>query len=137
MGAAKPRRRTCPRVQPDPDRDLHVGHAEIRRCALRTTPIYRLWYLTVAVRGTEGALLGNVGEGWAELLSFENTVGGCVDQNLLWHLELQGWPDEEAQQQLAFAVGDRLEDAWGVSQRRYLAHRGDRAGRLDLRRIST
>jgi len=94
------------------------------------------WHLTVAVRGTEGALLGNVGEGWAEPGPFENSVGGCVEQNLLWHLELQDWPDEEGQQQLAFVVGDRFEDAWGVSQRRYLAHRGDRVGRLDLRHIA-
>jgi hypothetical protein len=110
---------------------LKFGAAHVERLSF-TGP----WHLTVAVRGTEGALLGNVGEGWAEPGSFENTVGGCVDQNLLWHLELQDWPDEEAQRQLAFAVGDRLEGAWGVSQRRYLVHHGDRAGRLDLRRIS-
>lgn len=95
------------------------------------------WQLTLAVRGTEGALLSNLGEGWPEPVDFEYQMGsGCVDQNLLWHLELQDWPDEEGQQRLAFAVGDRLEDAWGVSQRRYLAHRGERAGRLDLRRIA-
>lgn len=92
------------------------------------------WHLTVAVHRTKGALLGNVGEGWPEPGSFENS-GSCVDQNLLWHLELQNWPDEEGQQRLAFAVGDRLEDAWGVSHRRYLAARGDRVGRLDLQRV--
>lgn len=110
---------------------LKFGAAHYKRLSLIGP-----WHLTVAVRGTEGALLGNVGEGWAEPDSFENDVGSCVDQNLVWHLELQDWPDEEGQQQLAFAVGDRLEDAWGVGQRRYLARRGDRVGRLDLRHIA-
>lgn len=92
--------------------------------------------LTIALRNTKNAALGNLGEGWAEPGSFENRAGGCLEQNLLWHLELDELPDEAAQQRLAFAIGDRLEDAWGVGQRRYLAHRGDRAGRFDHRRIA-
>ncbi len=109
---------------------LKFGAAHFERLAL-VGP----WHLTVAVHRTEGSLLGNVGEGWAEPGVFENSVGGCVDQNLLWHLELQNWPDEEGQQRLAFAIGDRLEGAWGVSQRRYLADRGEHVGRLDFQRI--
>lgn len=107
---------------------LQFGAAHFERLSLGGP-----WQLTVALRGTKGALLGNVGEGWAEPGSFRNNVGGCVEQNLLWHLEIEDWPDEEGQQRLAFAVGDRLEDAWGVSQRRYLARQGDRVGCLDLR----
>jgi len=89
---------------------LRFGAAHYERLSLAGP-----WHLTVAVCGTKGALLGNVGEGWPEPGSVENSVGGCVEQNLLWHLEIQDWPDEEGQQRLAFAVGDRLEDAWGVS----------------------
>jgi hypothetical protein len=110
---------------------LRFGAAHYKRLSL-TGP----WHLTIAARGAEGALLGNLGEGWAEPGSFENSVGGCVEQNLLWHRKLQDWPEEEEQQQVAFAVGDRFEDAWGVSQRRYLARCGDRVGRLDLRHIA-
>lgn len=92
--------------------------------------------LTIALRGTKGALLGNVGEGWAEPDSFQNTVGGCGEENLLWHLNIEESPNDEAQKRLAYGVGDRIEDAWGVAQRRYLARIGDRDGQLDVRRIA-
>lgn len=92
--------------------------------------------LTIAMRSTKGGLLGNVGEGWAEPNSFQNTVGGCLEEHLLWHLSVDGPPDEAAQKRLAFAAGDRIEDAWGMAQRRYLARVGDREGHLDHRRIA-
>lgn len=94
------------------------------------------WLLTVGARETRDALLGNVGEGWAEPGQFENRVGGCVEDHLLWSVQLSPPLDEDEQRELALSVGDRLEDAWGVAQRRYLAHHGDRAGQLDHRRIA-
>lgn len=92
--------------------------------------------LTIALRGTKGALLGNVGEGWAEPDSFGNTVGGCPEEHLLWHLTIDGPSDHEAQQALAFAIGDRIENAWGTVHRRYLARVGDWTDRLDVRRAA-
>ena len=92
--------------------------------------------LTIALRGTRGALLGNVGEGWAEPDSFQNTVSGCLEEHLLWHLSIDEPPDDAGQKQLAFGVGDRIEDAWGVTESRYLARVGDRDGQLDVRRIA-
>jgi hypothetical protein len=53
------------------------------------------WLLTVALRQTEGALLGNVGEGWAEPNDLNNHVGGCAEEHLLWHIEIAEWPDDE------------------------------------------
>jgi hypothetical protein len=41
------------------------------------------YQLTVALQRTRGALLGNVGAGWAEPMSHENNVGGCADEHLL------------------------------------------------------
>lgn len=93
------------------------------------------WLLTVGARGTSGALLGNVGEGWPEPGEFENNVGGCAEGNLLWHIQLSPPLDEEGLRDISLSVGDRFEDAWGVARRRYLAHRGDRAGQLDHSRI--
>lgn len=93
------------------------------------------WQLTIGLRDTRNAVLGNLGEGWAEPGAFENRVAGCSEDNLLWHLELDELPDEDARRRLAFAIGDRIEDAWGVRQRRYLAHRGELAGRFDHRQI--
>jgi hypothetical protein len=91
--------------------------------------------LTVGVRSAN-AQLGMLAEGWAEPNSFENSVGICPDPALLWHLELAELPDSDGARQVAYSIGDRLEDAWGVAQRRYLAHRGDFQGRLDPRRIN-
>ena len=91
--------------------------------------------LSVGIRSHD-AQLGMLAEGWAEPDSFENRVGTCTEQALLWHLELDAIPNMEGAREVAYGVGDRLEDAWGVVQRRYLAHRGAREGRLDPRRIN-
>ncbi|HVV12474.1 hypothetical protein [Amycolatopsis sp.] len=99
-------------------------------------PIGGPWQLTVAVRRTNGAVLGNLGEGWAEPHEFGNYVGACVDQHLLWHMELRDVPGPGEQESLALKIGGRLEDAWGVTQRRYLGHRGELEGRLDVRRTA-
>jgi hypothetical protein len=93
------------------------------------------WQLTVALSRTSGALLGNVGEGWAEPLTWENELPACADEHLLWHIELDEVPTDDDARDLAFLVGDRIEDAWGARQRRYLAHRGDLAGRFDVRKL--
>ena len=61
---------------------------------------------------------------------------GDPSEHLLWHLELADLPDHEAAREIAYRFGDRLEDAWGSGQRRYLAHRGDFVDRLDARRVS-
>lgn len=91
--------------------------------------------LTIAACRTGGAFLGNVAEGWAEPLTWDNELPPCVNGNLLWHVELDDWPTSDEIPNLAFAIGDRLEDAWGVQQRRYLASRGPLAGRLDTSKL--
>lgn len=93
------------------------------------------WQLTVGLVSTKGAFLGNVADGWAEPGSWNNSVGGCADENLLWHIEFDQVPDQGFEQNLAFEIGDRIEDAWGVAHRRYLARQGERVGQLDHRRI--
>jgi len=89
----------------------------------------------VGLAATKGAPLGNVAEGWAEPGSLRNSVGDCNDENLLWQIEIVQILEEDFQQNLAFAIGDRIEDAWGVTQRRYLVRQGERVGQLDHRRI--
>lgn len=66
---------------------------------------------------------------------FGNTVPGCVEPHQLWHLDLPDWPDSAQREHLALKVGDLIEDAWGVRQRRYLARSGALAGNLDVRRL--
>jgi hypothetical protein len=93
------------------------------------------YHLTVALQRTAGAYLGNVGEGWAEPLSWDNDLPPCADPHLLWHLELDDWPDDDTAQALAFRVGDYVEDAWGFAGRRYLARAGELSGRFDARQL--
>lgn len=93
------------------------------------------WQLTVALNGTAGAFLGNVGEGWAEPLTWENELPPCADEHLVWHIEIDDVPQDDKARDLAFSVGDRIENAWGARQRRYLARTGDLAGRFDVRKL--
>lgn len=99
------------------------------------TPVGGPFQLTLGLHRTGGALLGNVGEGWAEPLSWGNEVPACGEEHLLWHMEMPEWPDDDGIRALAFAVGDRLEDGWGVRERRYLARLGERAGHFDVRKF--
>jgi hypothetical protein len=93
------------------------------------------WQLTIALNRTSGALLGNVGEGWAEPLTWENELPACTEEHLLWHIEFGELPRGDDAREVAFLVGDRVEDAWGTRHRRYVAHRGDLAGRFDVRKV--
>lgn len=99
------------------------------------TPVDGPWQLTIAFNRTAGAFLGNVGEGWAEPLTWENELPPCTEEHLLWHIELDDLPQGNSARDLVFSVGDRIEDAWGSRQRRYLARAGDLKGRLDVRKL--
>ncbi len=112
------------------------GMASVAERLVERTGVGGPFHLTVALVNTGGAVLGNVAEGWAEPHSFENHVGGCADEHLLWHWELAELPAGDDLRELALSVGDRLEDAWGVRQRRYLAHRGELQGSFDHRRVA-
>jgi hypothetical protein len=112
------------------------GMASVAERLVERTGVGGPFHLTVALVNTGGAVLGNVAEGWAEPHSFENRVGGCADEHLLWHWELAELPAGDDLRELALSVGDRLEDAWGVRQRRYLAHRGELQGSFDHRRVA-
>lgn len=91
-----------------------MGPAEFGAALRERTHLDRPFLLTVGANRTGGAFLGNVAEGWAEPLTWDNELPACPDEHLLRHLELAEWPDDEVIGELAFAVGDRLEDTWGV-----------------------
>jgi hypothetical protein len=112
------------------------GMASVAERLVERTGVGGPFHLTVALVNTGGAVLGNLAEGWPEPHSFENRVGGCADEHLLWHWELAELPARDDLGELALSVGDRLEDAWGVRQRRYLAHRGELQGSFDHRRAA-
>jgi hypothetical protein len=95
------------------------------------------WQLTVALNRTVGAFLGNVGEGWAEPLTWDNELPPCVDQHLLWHIDIADVPRDDEARDIVFSVGDRIEDAWGGggSPAPIPARVGDLAGRFDVRKV--
>ena len=92
--------------------------------------------LAVALRDTQGALLGHRGEGWGDARDPMGGLGGCRDKHLLWHIGLDELPGTtSASQAVALGVGDRIENAWGCRQKIYLDHSGERAGTLDVDRL--
>lgn len=91
----------------------------------------------LVLRETRGAALGGFAEGWAEPGSFEHIAEPCAVPNLLIRREYLDWPaSPDALQAMAFSLGAQVEDAWGVTQRRFLAHRGDYEGNFDPRAAS-
>lgn len=95
------------------------------------------WEATLALVRTEGALLGNVATGWKD---FDGWWAGdnpprCPDPNLLFRVEIDDWPDEDGQRDIAFRLGGMIEDAWGVTNRRWLIHpEHPEAGTFDVSR---
>jgi hypothetical protein len=84
----------------------------------------------IALRNTNGAALGGFAEGWKEpgrgLWEFTT----CIEDHLLLRWEIDDKVDAE---NFAMTLGDRLEQAFGSTHRRHLAHRGDYEGRFDPR----
>jgi len=93
------------------------------------------WEVTLALHDTEGCLLGEFGEGWAEPSRTVRPQAPCFDANVVVRKELETFPRApEPIRDLAFRFGGRIDDAWGVRQRRFLDHRGEREGEFSARR---
>lgn len=84
--------------------------------------------LTVSLRKTMGATLGGFAEGWREpgrdLFEFPT----CIEDHVLLRWELDKGFDAG---EVALNVGDRVEQSFGTTGRRHLAHRGEYKGRFD------
>jgi len=94
------------------------------------------WELTLALCTTRNAVLANVGEGWAEPGSFDaGTPRRCPEPGLLFRLDLEVLPEDEAIQTLAERLGGWIEDSFGYRERRFRARRGPFDGRLDTRQV--
>jgi len=86
--------------------------------------------LTVALRGTKGATLGNFAEGWVEPGQGLHDVATCIEEHVLLRWELDAHVELS---QVATELGDRIEQAFGTTHRRHLAHRGRYEGQFDPR----
>ena len=85
------------------------------------------WEISLALRDTAGAALGDFAEGWAPFGDFRNDGTGCGEPHVLHRWTV----DEIELQALAFGAGDRIENSFGTTHQRYLAHRGSYEGQFD------
>jgi hypothetical protein len=82
------------------------------------------WEVSLALRDTSGAVLGNVARGWSEPGTGLVDVRTCAEPGLLLRREVTEWPDENGTRALALSLGAWVEDSWGYSQRRFLPRTG-------------
>lgn len=92
--------------------------------------------LVVALPNMHGAFLAGLGAGYCSPARNNYEVLKCDVKNLLWHIELDMPEDTSASQQLAFRVGSRIENAWGLRDGCYLDLHGDNEGKLDVYRAN-
>ena len=91
------------------------------------------YLLTVALPDTGGAFLSGLGEGYVHPGQFNYNIMPCPDEHLLWNIELEDLPaDLDESQELAYRVGSRIENAWGLRQRTYLDRTGNYEGQLNI-----
>ena len=91
------------------------------------------WELTLVLHGTEDAYLAGFGVGWAE--PGQGMGWGFrpqQDPHVVIRRELDTFPKTENDiRDLAFDVGARIEDAWGMRERRFLDRAGDMEGKFN------
>jgi hypothetical protein len=89
------------------------------------------WEVGLALLRTDGAILCCFGRDWREPTDVYGPFGHCFERNVWISRELTAWPTEDGIKDLAFDLGGRIEDAWGVRERRFLFRNGERAGEFD------
>ena len=88
----------------------------------------------LAVAGTAGAVLGMLGAGWPE----PGSAGlpgrpTAIEPRVLLLEDLDEWPDEKGDMELALRFGARLDLAFGGPGERHLDHAGPGQGRFNPR----
>jgi hypothetical protein len=87
------------------------------------------WELSLAMRNTADATLGDFAEGWAQFGDFRHGGSVCREAHVFhrWAIESIHPPS------LALDAGARLENSFGTTHRRHLAYRGEYEGEFDPR----
>jgi hypothetical protein len=94
------------------------------------------WEVSLALQQTAGAMLGNLGHGWAPPEASVYNIPTCLEPGALLRQEIDDWPSGDEIRSLAFTVGGWVEDLWGSRDRRFLARGGDLTGLFDSRQYS-
>ena len=94
------------------------------------------WELTLIFYDTETAYLAGFGRGWAEPGHFgQYDVRAQHEPHIMIRRETYSFPESENDiRDLAFDVGARIGNAWGVRERRFLDRVGDTEGQFNPRR---
>ena len=90
------------------------------------------WEVTLTLRGTRGSLLGDFATGWADVQRPFYSGRKNVELNVLMRRELSAWSDEDGVRELAYRLGDQIENSWGYVYHRYLARDGEYEGKFDV-----
>lgn len=93
------------------------------------------WELTLVLYETRGAHLGGFASGWREPhLDVSFGAQAQREPRIMVRREFDVFPEsEEEVQELAFDLGGRIEDAWGMKCRRFLDGGGDLEGKFNPR----
>jgi hypothetical protein len=91
------------------------------------------WQVVVALHDTQDSVLGDLAPGWVEPHDIRALdPPRCHEPNVLIVRELEQFPTKpDDVRRLAFDLGGRIEDAWGVKERRFLARTGDSTGEFN------
>lgn len=91
------------------------------------------WEITLGLRDTDLAVIGNVATGWEgpeRAFPLDEQLR-CPDPNVIIIREVREWPDPDGRQTLAFDIGSNIEDAFGFRGRRFLGRLDPVAGVFD------
>lgn len=97
--------------------------------AAKRRPIDGPWEITLALIDTEGTVLSDFGEGWAQFNEFRYQQRSCREAHVLHRWEV----DCIDPQSIALDAGARLENSFGSTHQRHLAQRGEYEGKFDPR----
>lgn len=86
----------------------------------------------LAFYGTKGSLLGNLANGWSEPGRDFRDPPPCPDEGVLITREIVDWPSTESTGDLMLVIGAAVENAWGTTDRRFIARQGENAGQFDV-----
>ena len=103
--------------------------AGLQAAAIREWDVTGPYELAVGIRDTRGATLGGFAEGWREVGQGLHSFATALDEHVLLRWEL----DEIEAEDLAMDAGDRIEQAFGTTNRRHFANRGEYEDRYDPR----
>lgn len=92
------------------------------------------WELTLILYDTKNAYLVGFGQGWAEPDQLGYDVRAQQELHIMIRREMDCFPESENDiRDLAFDIGGRIGNAWGVTQRRFLDRVGDTEGQFNPR----